>query len=89
MPKRKRKTQKEAIKAFRKAHGNRYGYENVVYESSKKKVKIVCFEHGPFWQRPDSHSAGKGCLKCGREEVAKQARLKPEDALDRVKKNMG
>ena len=45
-------------------HGNKYDYSLVVYKNAKKKVKILCPEHGVFEQTPDAHLAGKGCYKC-------------------------
>jgi hypothetical protein len=38
-----------------KLHGDRYSYINVNYVNAKKKVKIMCQEHGEFEQTPDKH----------------------------------
>jgi hypothetical protein len=48
-------------------HGDKYDYREVEYETCKKKVKIICPEHGEFWQEPYSHMKGHGCWDCGRE----------------------
>lgn len=45
-------------------HGDRYGYEKVVYIGSIKKVIITCHTHGDFQQTPDNHLKGHGCPKC-------------------------
>ena len=45
-------------------HGVRYGYHLVEYINSRIKVKIVCYDHGPFYQIPACHLAGQGCPKC-------------------------
>ena len=34
-----------------KKHGNKYDYSKVEYLNSKKKVCIICQEHGEFWQK--------------------------------------
>ena len=42
-----------------------YDYANVVYKSSKEKIKIKCSKHGYFWQSPDNHiNKSNGCPKC-------------------------
>lgn len=45
-------------------HGNRYSYDDVVYEFSWEKVKIVCPKHGMFYQTPAHHIHGDGCPVC-------------------------
>lgn len=60
------KTTQEVVEEFINAHGDKYNYSKVKYESSKTKVCIVCPEHGEFWQTPSDHLGCKGCPKCGR-----------------------
>lgn len=57
-------TTEEFVARARKVHGERYDYREVRYDRTDKKVKIICPEHGVFWQRPMSHLAGRGCRKC-------------------------
>jgi hypothetical protein len=45
-------------------HSDRYDYSLVNYVNNKTKVKIICFEHGEFEQRPNDHLSGYGCPKC-------------------------
>lgn len=45
--------------------GDRYTYENVLYERSNKFVSITCREHGDFSVTPNHFLAGRGCPKCG------------------------
>jgi hypothetical protein len=45
-------------------HGELYDYSKINYKTSNTKVNIVCRYHGDFWQIPQSHLAGSGCLKC-------------------------
>jgi len=45
-------------------HEDRYDYSLVEYESSRKKIKIICKEHGIFEQEPANHLRGQGCPMC-------------------------
>jgi len=46
-------------------HGkSTYDYSKVQYVGNKKKVIIVCQEHGEFPQIPSDHLTGKGCSHC-------------------------
>ena len=53
------------IEKARKVHGEKYDYSKVEYTTNKKKVCIICPEHGEFWQDPHNHLKGKGCPVCG------------------------
>lgn len=55
---------REFIKRAESVHGNKYNYSLVDYKTSKRKVKIICPEHGVFEQTPDMHLKGRGCPKC-------------------------
>lgn len=57
-------TTQEFIDRACAVHGDKYGYELVRYIVGSKPVKIICYEHGEFEQRPDSHLVGKGCALC-------------------------
>lgn len=52
------------IKAFRRVHGHRYDYSQVVFTSSTAKVNIVCTEHGVFPQTIHRHLDYQGCPVC-------------------------
>lgn len=52
------------IKKARAVHGDKYDYFFVEYVNRKTPVKIVCPEHGEFWQKPSSHTKGYGCSRC-------------------------
>jgi len=52
------------IKNCKKIHGNRYGYDKVIYKGSFKEIIIICKIHGEFKQRALSHVQGHGCSKC-------------------------
>lgn len=64
-------------------HGDLYDYSLVKYSNVKTKVEIVCREHGPFFQRPDTHLDGRGCPKCGAREAGKKIREKQRKSLER------
>lgn len=62
-----RKTTKGSfVEKARKVHGDRYGYDAVVYSGAHTKVEILCHKphHGLFSQRPGDHLQGYGCPKC-------------------------
>lgn len=72
----RRSETKEFIEKARQVHGNKYDYSEVEYICANKKVKIICPEHGVFWQIPNGHLHGRGCSKCanhsrGEEKVSK------------------
>lgn len=46
-------------------HSGKYDYSDASYVNSTTKLKILCPTHGSFFQRPDSHIAGRGCKVCG------------------------
>ena len=49
---------------------NKYDYTNSVYINTDTKVKIICSEHGEFWQTPHHHLNGHGCSFCGRNNLS-------------------
>lgn len=51
------------IKEAKKIHGDKYDYSKVEYIESRKKVCIICPEHGEFWQYPLLHLNGMGCRR--------------------------
>ena len=53
------------VACFREVHGERYDYSEVVYNSAKENITIICSEHGEFQQAPTNHKSGSGCRYCG------------------------
>lgn len=45
-------------------HGELYDYSLTKYVSARNKIEIICMNHGPFLQWPNSHLNGSGCPKC-------------------------
>ena len=52
------------VKKAISVHGNRYSYDEVDYNYSWEKVKIICPIHGAFYQTPAHHIQGDGCPTC-------------------------
>ena len=57
-------TQSSIIKKFIETHGDEYDYSLVDYKAIRKKVKIICKEHGVFEQIAHNHANGMGCPIC-------------------------
>lgn len=62
-------TNDKFIKKAKEVHGDKYNYSNVNYINLKTKVCIVCPEHGEFWQKPEKHLKGSGCIKCYEDSI--------------------
>jgi len=61
----KRYSQYEIIEKFNETHGDKYIYDNVVYNGIDEEVEIICKKHGSFLQTPYNHIYRKsGCPKC-------------------------
>ncbi len=62
---RERTSDKNAfIAKCRKIYGDLYDYSKVDYINSKKKVCVICPEHGEFWVTPNGHLRGSRCPTC-------------------------
>jgi len=61
----KKKTHEEFLIDAREEHGDKYEYPEE-YKGSEIKIKIICPEHGPFYQAPSKHTFGEGCSQCSR-----------------------
>jgi hypothetical protein len=57
---------KDFITKARVTHGDEYDYLKTEYKNAKKKVCIICPEHGEFWQTPHVHLRGSGCPECAK-----------------------
>lgn len=70
-----------------KIHDGKYIYDLVNeenYNGTKKKVPIICKEHGLFWQTPDKHiNSRQGCPKCKSSHLENNVRniLKEKNIL--------
>jgi hypothetical protein len=75
--------QEEYIEKFRNIHGNKYDYSESVITKVKDKIKIICKEHGEFYQTPMKHLQGQGCPKCSKIKAGKKLSLNYEDFVIR------
>ena len=57
-------TKDEWINKANITHNNKYNYSLVDYINNKSEVKIICPEHGEFYQISGLHLSGCGCPKC-------------------------
>jgi len=73
-------TTEEFIEKAKKIHNNKYDYSKTEYKKSKEKVCIICPEHGEFWQTPNMHLRGQGCVKCYHKRVGERCK-KNEDVF--------
>jgi very-short-patch-repair endonuclease len=53
------------IKKSQEVHLDNYDYSEVNYINAHTKVKIICEQHGHFYQLPLNHTRGHGCEACG------------------------
>lgn len=59
----------EFIKRCKEIHGDKYDYSLIQYTSIRKKIKIICLNHGEIEILPSNHLYNKsGCDKCKRDE---------------------
>ena len=67
----KQSNTEEFIKKAKEIHGDRYDYSKVEYVNSHTPLKIICPEHGEFWQIPTNHLKGCGCPECNTSKNSK------------------
>lgn len=82
-----KKTTQQFIKEAKMIHGDKYDYSKVVYTGAMNKVCIICPVHGEFWQTPNKHLLGQGCVLCHRpvhdtESFIKKAKELYGDSYD-------
>ena len=77
-------TQAQCLQRFRKAHGDKYGYDSVIYKGQLDLVTIICPTHGRFEQQPAVHWAGMGCRSCGVQATADAQRMPTEEFVRRA-----
>lgn len=58
-------TKEQIVERFKKVHGDKYDYSEVIFSKTTEKVCIICPEHGKFEQTPHAHLKGQGCPFCG------------------------
>lgn len=68
--KERKKTKEVFIEQAGKIHGDIYNYSLVEYKNANTKVKIICGDHGEFFQKPSHHLSGHGCRKCSYDVIS-------------------
>jgi hypothetical protein len=56
--------EKEFIKRAKKVHCQTYDYINIKYTNIHTPIEIICKTHGSFFQNPNNHLKGHGCIEC-------------------------
>ena len=77
------------IQDARAAHGEKYDYSEAEYVNALLKVKIICPEHGAFFQKPANHVRGVACSKCSDIVAADKRRLTTEAFIERAREVHG
>ena len=82
-------TTEEFIKLARKKHGDKYGYQEVIYFNNRTKIPIICPEHGRFYQTPADHLKGCRCPKCKYINAAKKQAKTTEQFIKEARERFG
>lgn len=67
------------IQEAKKVHGDKYDYSQVVYKKAQNKVKIICPQHGEFYQKASGHLQGHGCSLCNTSRLEEKVRSLLDD----------
>ena len=60
-----KKDWKETLNRIKITHGDKYSYPDFEeYFTPKRKIKILCSDHGLFFQSAQQHIKGNGCPQC-------------------------
>lgn len=80
-------TTERFIEKAKAVHGDKYDYSktDLEHRDEKKRVLIICPEHGEFWQSPFSHIKGCECSKCGRKKISKARMMTTEQFIEKAK----
>ena len=87
--KNKKLTTETFIEKSRKVHGDKYDYSKTEYVNNHTKVCIICPEHGEFWQRPQSHMDGHGCVKCYAKDCADRFSSTTKEFIEKAREVHG
>lgn len=82
-------TTEDFIIRAKEIHGNKYDYSKAIYKKYNEKVCIVCPIHGEFWQTPNEHLSGSGCLRCSYEKRGNIKRGTKEAFIEKAKEIHG
>ena len=85
----KKSAQSFFVKKAKAKHGEKYDYSQSDYQTAKKKLAIICDEHGVFLQTPSDHLSGCGCPLCGVEKRRLSKSLSSDVFIKRAKSIVG
>ena len=85
----KKFTTEQFIEEAKKIHGDKYDYSQCEYVDMNTKTKIICQEHGVFYQKPYSHLYGCGCKQCACDSLGFSKRKSTEQFIEEAKKIHG
>lgn len=81
----KKLTTDDFIERAKKIHGSQYDYSEVNYKNNHSKVKIICPEHGEFFQAPVNHvNLKQGCKQCGLKKNSDRQRSNSDEFKKRA-----
>lgn len=75
----------EFISRSREHFGDFYDYSNVLFNTTRDKVRIICPSHGEFQTYARDHMRGVRCKKCHSDSI----RVSVEEFLSRAKNTHG
>ena len=52
------------LSQFNDTHNYFFEYDESTYVNTSTKMRMICPDHGEFWQSPGSHKRGEGCPAC-------------------------
>lgn len=84
-----RKTTASFVSEAKAVHGEKYDYASAAYRGNKKKVVIICKQHGAFEQTPNAHLRGSGCPKCASTVTGKNRALGLQGLSERSLEKFG
>lgn len=58
-------------KRFENIHDGFYEYDFDTYEKFSSKMKMICPDHGDFWQTCSNHYNGETCRQCANKRISK------------------
>ena len=89
MPKSQKSAQSLFVEKAKAKHGDKYDYSQANYLTAKKKLAIICGEHGVFLQTPSDHLSGCGCPLCGVAKRRLSQSLSTDTFIERAKNIVG
>ena len=80
----------ELVERARKIHGTKYTYDKDTYTKVSEPLRIICPEHGEFWQSFHCHINKKqGCPVCGIKKRSESKSYGFKDFLKKARKIHG